>query len=114
MRTSRCSSSVFWAYGRVGFVDEGRTFSYSETTRISGACPPLPVLTKSAHANLAAGRFERHSPCAFGVVARDDAVVESGNRVVHIAHLVVGVRMQVDLDVVLVGDRKAVVDRGSR
>jgi hypothetical protein len=35
--TSRCSSSVLTAYGRVGLVDEGKTFGCSTTTMMSGA-----------------------------------------------------------------------------
>lgn len=42
--TSTCSSSVFFAYGLVGFVDEGRTFGNSQTVMMSGAWPPPDVL----------------------------------------------------------------------
>ena len=37
---SRCSSTVFLVKGRVGFVDEGRTFFTPQTLMMSGACPP--------------------------------------------------------------------------
>ena len=37
---SRCSSSVFTVYGRVGFVELGRTFGSPQTRMMSGACPP--------------------------------------------------------------------------
>ena len=37
---SRCSSMVLTVKGRVGFVDEGRTFGNPHTLMISGACPP--------------------------------------------------------------------------
>lgn len=37
---SRCSSMVFDVKGRVGFVDEGRTFFTPHTLMISGAWPP--------------------------------------------------------------------------
>ena len=38
--TSRCSSRVFFANGRVGLVDDGRTLGSPQTTMISGAWPP--------------------------------------------------------------------------
>lgn len=37
---SKCSSIVFTVNGRVGFVDDGITFSSEHTLMISGACPP--------------------------------------------------------------------------
>lgn len=37
---SKCSSTVLVVYGRVGFVDEGKTFFTPQTLMISGACPP--------------------------------------------------------------------------
>ena len=40
MLTSRCSSRVFFANGRVGLVDDGRTLGSPQTTMISGAWPP--------------------------------------------------------------------------
>lgn len=45
---SKCSSIVFEVKGRVGFVDEGRTFLTPQTLIISGAWPPpAPSLHKS-------------------------------------------------------------------
>lgn len=44
---SRCSSTVFEVKGRVGFVDEGKTFLTPQTLIISGAWPPpAPSLSK--------------------------------------------------------------------
>ncbi len=37
---SRCSATVLTVCGRVGFVEEGRTFWWLATVMMSGACPP--------------------------------------------------------------------------
>ena len=37
---SRCSSSVFTVYGRVGLVEEGSMLGAPQTRMMSGACPP--------------------------------------------------------------------------
>jgi hypothetical protein len=37
---SRCSSIVFFVYGRVGFVEDGMTLGLPQTEIMSGAWPP--------------------------------------------------------------------------
>ena len=37
---SRCSSTVFTVYGRVGFVDDGNTCGTPQALMMSGAWPP--------------------------------------------------------------------------
>ena len=50
MSISRCSSIVFTVKGRVGFVEDGKTFGTPHTLIMSGAWPPpapsvmMPVL----------------------------------------------------------------------
>ncbi len=72
--TSRCSSKVLLANGLVGFVDEGRTFSSSHTTMISGACPPpfkIIIILNTAGIYKLTGAF-----CMVGV---DGAATKSSN-----------------------------------
>ena len=91
MSMSRCSSSVFTVNGRVGFVEEGRTFGSphdADDVRRVPAAGPL------------------------GVEGVDGAPGERRDGVLGAAGLVERVGVDGDLDVVLVRDPQAGVDRG--
>ena len=84
---------VLTVKGRVGLVDDGRTFGNPHTLMISGACPP---------------------PAPLGMVGMNGAALERRYRVLDIAGLVQGIGVDGDLDVIVVGHGERAVDRGRR
>ncbi len=90
---SRCSSRVLTVNGRVGFVEEGSTFGSPATLMMSGAWPPpAPSVWKAWMVR--------------PLKARDGVLDEAG--------FVQRVGVDHHLDVVVVGDGEAIVDRRRR
>ncbi len=87
---SRCSSTVLIVNGRVGLVDDGKTFGSPHNLMMSGAWPP---------------------PGPFGVEGVDVAALEGGDRVLDKARFVERVGVDRDRDVELLGDTEAGIDR---
>jgi hypothetical protein len=90
---SKCSSSVFLVNGRVGLVDDGKTF---------GSPANLDDIGRMA----AAG--------AFGVKGVDGPALERADRRLDEAAFIQRVRVERYLDIETIGDRETAIDRGGR
>ena len=62
---------VFTVNGRVGLVEEGKTFGSPHTLIISGACPPPAPSVRAAFAQVAPGKFGCRSLPAPNLAAND-------------------------------------------